>query len=325
MKRPAQRSLMNTRNIGAQPLRTPGNLLLGKSIFIFAATLALSPLASAQQSSEQPTADQPVEEQRSSGDATERGAPRKDYYRAEFVILERKVEPDEINERMASRIPEPPNPDITDILRATDGNGTVETTLDLVPRSELHLNSAANRLENSGKYRVLLATGWYQSFPPDFEGEPLRVAIGDWLSDAGHREVDGHITIDRQRYLHVGVHLNHWRPLPTEDKPVGLIGGGLYTDRSPDTDGSKEADGNEGESAGAENAEAAGNDSESAQAVDVAESVDQPGQALISGVNWPRAELLTWIRETRRMRSEEVHFLDSPTIGVLVFFRKIEE
>ena len=35
-------------------------------------------------------------------------------------------------------------------------------------------------------------------------------------------------------------------------------------------------------------------------------------------------ELLTWIRENRRMRSEEIHFLDSPTIGVLVFFKKIE-
>lgn len=34
-------------------------------------------------------------------------------------------------------------------------------------------------------------------------------------------------------------------------------------------------------------------------------------------------ELLTWIRETRRMRSEEIHYLDSPTIGVLIFFRKI--
>lgn len=316
---------MNTRNIGAKPLRTPGKLLLGKSIFIFVATLALSSLASAQQSSEQATADQTVEEQRSGGDTAERDAPRKDYYRAEFVILERKVEPDNINERMASRIPEPPNPDITEILRATDGNGTVETTLDLVPRSELHLNSAANRLENSGKYRILLATGWYQSFPPDFEGEPLRIAIGDWLADAGHREVNGHITIDRQRYLHVGVHLNHWQPLPPEDKPVGLIGSELSADRSPDTDGSEEADGSEEGSAGAEDTEAEGNDAGSTQAVDIAESLEQSGQALISGVNWPRAELLTWIRETRRMRSEEVHFLDSPTIGVLVFFKKIEE
>ncbi len=48
------------------------------------------------------------------------------------------------------------------------------------------------------------------------------------------------------------------------------------------------------------------------------------GRSRPPGANWPRTELLTWIRETRRMRSEEVHFLDSPTIGVLVFFKKIE-
>ncbi|MCL7944968.1 CsiV family protein [Marinobacter sp. ATCH36] len=282
---------MNNRNIGAKPLRTPGNLLSGRSIFIFAVALALSPLASAQQSSE------PA----SSGTA-EAAEPRKDYYRAEFVILERKTDPDDINERMASRIPEPPDPELTEMLRAVDVNGTVETTLDLVPRSELHLNSAANRLENSGRYRVLMAAGWYQSFPPDFEGEPLQVAIGDWLEDAGHRDVEGRITIDRQRYLHVDVHLNHWQPMPRSEEMSDVRGD------TPEEDQRAEAS----------------EDSDDAVEGDVSETADQPEQA-ITGVNWPKAELLTWIRETRRMRSEEVHFLDSPTIGVLVFFKKIEE
>lgn len=286
MMRPAQRPEMNNRNIGAKPLRTPGNLLLGKSTFVFAVVLALSPLVSAQQPSGQSAS----------------AEAREDYYRAEFVILERKVEPDAINERMAGRIPEPPNPDVTEILRAVDGDGTVETTRDLVPRSELHLNSAANRLENSGRFRILLAAGWYQSFPPDFEGEPLRVAIGDWLADAGHRDVEGHITIDRQRYLHVDVHLNHWQPMPRMEEAVDVMVSTPAEDRSSDT----------GEN----------NDEGS---VSVSETAVQPEQAAISGINWPRAELLTWIRETRRMRSEEVHFLDSPTIGVLVFFKKIEE
>jgi hypothetical protein len=35
-------------------------------------------------------------------------------------------------------------------------------------------------------------------------------------------------------------------------------------------------------------------------------------------------ELITWIRETRRMRSKEVHFVDSPTIGVLIYFRPLD-
>lgn len=276
---------MNNSNIGAKHLRTPANLLFGKSAVIFAVALALSSVVSAQQSSQQAA-------------ATE---PRKDYYRAEFVILERTVDPENINERMASRIPEPPDPEITEILRTVDGDGTVETTRDLVPRSELHLNTAASRLENSGKYRVLLATGWYQSFPPDFEGEPLRVAIGDWLANAGHREVGGQITIDRQRYLHVDVQLNHWQPKPRTEDTVDLRGDSLE-----------------------ENQPSANGENREADAGNASETTVQPEQAVRSGTEWPKAELLTWIRETRRMRSEEVHFLDSPTIGVLVFFKKID-
>lgn len=292
--------------------------------FFFATALALTPLVAAQQSSEQPAATDPTPEtsQQQSADGREAApdAPREDYYRAEFVILERVIDADAINERMASRMPAPPDPEITEILRAVDENGTAETTLDLVRAGDLHLRSAAERLENSGKYRVLLATGWYQSFPPDFEGEPLRVAIGDWLDGAGHRDVEGNITIDRQRYLHVDVKLNHWQPMPSQEPPVDDINASEQEAGQPSTEAGAAAD------------EASDENTRAEQATDTAgttlgalESSDQPGQALIAGVNWPRAELLTWIRENRRMRSEEVHFLDSPTIGVLVFFKKIEE
>lgn len=301
-----QRPLMINRNIGAKPLRTPGNLLRGTPVFILAALLAFSPWATAQESAEAPPAGAP-EEQNSGSESPQSEPPREDYYRAEFVILERKVNSDDVNEKMASRIPEPPNPDISEILRAVDRNGTAETTRKLVSRDQLHLSAAANRLENSGRFRILLATGWYQSFPPNFEGEPLRVAIGDWLPDAGQREVEGHITIDRQRYLHVGVHLNHWEPLPEEEimqapRPV-----------DPQGDATVSAD----------------EDAEQTQdsLANIAEGGDiqGTGQPELAEETWPRAQLVTWIRETRRMRSEEVHFLDSPTIGVLVFFKKIEQ
>ena len=287
-------------------MRTPGNLLRGKPVFILATLLAFSPWVTAQEAAEAPTASAP-DEQSSGGGSPQSEPPREDYYRAEFVILERKVDPDDINEKMASRIPEPPDPDVSEILRAVDRNGTAETTRELVARDQLHLSSAANRLENSGRFRILLATGWYQSFPPNFEGEPLRVAIGDWLPDAGQREVEGHITIDRQRYLHVGVHLNHWEPLPEEEimqapRPV-----------DPQGDATVSAD----------------EDAEQTQdsLANIAEGGDiqGTGQPELAEETWPRAQLVTWIRETRRMRSEEVHFLDSPTIGVLVFFKKIEQ
>ena len=174
-----------------------------------------------------------------------------DFYRAEVVIVERLADPSAIEEQMAGMPVEPPLSGIRS-LWVEDANGNRASDVRLAARNELYLNQAAARLENSGNYRVLATAGWYQTFPPNYNGSPMRVAVGKWLGGAGERAVEGHIEIDRQRYLHVKVHLNHWQ---------------------------------EGEE---------------------------------------QQELITWIRETRRMRSQEIHFIDSPTIGVLVFFRKIE-
>ncbi|MDO6440760.1 CsiV family protein [Marinobacter sp. 2_MG-2023] len=204
-----------------------------------------------------------------------------DYYRAEFVILERIIDPDAVNERMVNQKVAAPTDTNKDLYSVT-GDGNVISSLKLQPRSQLHLGSAANRLEASGRYRVLMSAGWYEAFPPNYKGQPLRVEIGDWLAQAGQREIEGHITIDRQRYLHVAVHLNHWQEASVAASPI--------------------AQGNPDQAS----------DSSTAANAELAIKPDIP------------LDLLTWIRETRRMRSEEIHFLDSPTIGVLVFFRKIE-
>lgn len=58
----------------------------------------------------------------------------------------------------------------------------------------------------------------------------------------------------------------------------------------------------------------------STNAVPVQENNDMESATPVAGGK----ELVTWIRENRRMRSQELHFLDSPTIGILVFFRKLD-
>lgn len=211
-----------------------------------------------------------------------------DLYRAEFVILERIVDSSAVNERMVNRKVEPP---VTTgkTLYSVAQSGSVNSALKLVNRNQLHLGNAANRLENSGNYRVLMSAGWYEAFPPNYKGEPLRIELGDWLAQAGQREIEGNITIDRQRYLHVAVHLNHWQESKVAAAPI----------------------------------------TEGDAAITNSDSVEAPSTPSTTGAELnlqPEVplELLTWIRETRRMRSEEIHFLDSPTIGVLVFFRKIE-
>lgn len=284
-------------------MQTPGKPTPNTLAMIIAvATMAYANLSLAQDAVQNQA---PAE---GSGLSPAQEALAQDFYRAEFVILERRVDPSDIDEKMTGRLPEPPDLGADDILRHTDQNGEALTTMDLVSWNELHLTSAAKRLENSGRYRVLLAEGWYQAFPPDFEGKPLWVTIGDWLPEAGHTDVQGMITIDRQRYLHVDVQLNHWMPESATDNLIGLdLNAETPTRPHPPQ-------------VAIEPAIYGPEPSGQASAV-VSRETDEPLEA---GLNWPRAELVTWIQETRRMRSEEVHFLDSPTIGVLIFFKKIE-
>ena len=215
-----------------------------------------------------------------------------DFYRAEVVIVERLVAPSALEEQMAGMPVEPPLSGIRS-LWVEDANSNRVSDVRLAARNELYLNQAAARLENSGNYRVLATAGWYQTFPPNYNGRPMRVAVGKWLGGAGERAVEGHIEIDRQRYLHVKVHLNHWQE-GERPEPVMVV---------PEAEAQADEAGSNEYSAGDQ----------------VAELATRPVAAEPAPL-----ELITWIRETRRMRSEEIHFIDSPTVGVLVFFRKIE-
>lgn len=226
-------------------------------------------------------------------------------YRAEIVLLERKIDSGSIEEQMASRQPQVGDAEMQ--LWVVGQDGQRQSDLKLVPRNELSLNNAAQRLEQSGRYRVLASAGWYESFPPDYKGEPLRIEVGDWLEEAGHRAIEGTIRIERLRFLHVSAELNHWQPASSDfeqREPYPANSENAVDGSAPDTTGL----GSIPRTGGAMDGSAM---EEGALAANV-----MPQQT--------RKELVTWIRETRRMRSEEIHFMDSPTLGVLIFFKKIE-
>ena len=221
-----------------------------------------------------------------------------DTYRAEIVILERLADPI-LNEQMGSK-----RPDIQQgekRLWVVDESGNRNS--DIRTTNNLTLNTAASRLENSGKYRVLMKTGWIQEFPPNYNGDPMRVEVGQFLKRAGHRAVEGTIEINRRRYLLVNVQLNHWQE---------TVGNSTTTANSEP--GSRE------ETPDGENSEQGDSAAADTQTQGVGTSpASTPDMGEASG-----KELVTWIREIRRMRSKEIHFLDSPTIGVLVYFRPID-
>lgn len=223
-------------------------------------------------------------------------------YRAELVLFERLDPSSAIAEEMQTRHPES-NPEVQKQLWVVGPNGQGSSDLSLIPRRELYLNSAAARLENSGRYRVLMAAGWVQSFPPDYQGEPMRVALGDVLENSGEREVQGYIDIDRIRYLHVTAHLNHWEAASDEPQQENSL--------------APQASGPEADSSGTDTANNPYMSSRS--------EGGEFGTPTPESTTTPNKQLLTWLHETRRMRSEEIHYLDSPSLGLLVYFKPIAD
>lgn len=237
-------------------------------------------------------------------------------YRAEIVLLERKIDSGSVEEQMASRHPEVGDAEVQ--LWVVGQDGQRRSDLNLVPRSELSLNNAAQRLEQSGRYRVLASAGWYESFPPDYKGEAMRIEVGDWLEEAGHREIEGTIQIERLRFLHVSAELNHWQPATNEQEQLQR---GQVANNEQPVEGS-ETDGSAQDTTGLGSIPRVGGAMEG----DTVEGSNMEAGALAANImpQQTSKELVTWIRENRRMRSEEVHFMDSPTLGVLIFFKKIE-
>ena len=210
-------------------------------------------------------------------------------YQAEIVVLERIIDPGQVEERMAGRIPAPA-PALEEKLWVVREDGTRETTLDLVPPEKMHLGEPARRLERSGKYRVLVTAAWREEFPPDYKGAPMAVAAGKWLTDAHQREIQGYISIERLRFLHVTAALNHWQPAPVPPVTPEPI--------PPWAPG---------------------------QVVPFNQGILGKDPLLLPRARVQPLELVTWLQETRRMRSGEIHFMDSPTVGVLVYFKRIED
>lgn len=170
---------------------------------------------------------------------------------------------------------------------------------DLLNADGLHLTAARDRLRRSGRYNIEFLVAWNQAFPPGHKTPPLLVQLGETKS--GYSDIEGFIQIERQRYLHVNAQLydldlDSFRPVH------GVLG---------ETTATVQQD-----------------DGEKAQTLPLQPSAENVNIEDDMGVKNAETELqpevVSWLRETRRMRSGEVHFLDSPTMGLLVYFEPLK-
>ena len=156
-----------------------------------------------------------------------------------------------------------------------------------LPQGALRLGRIARAVRNDGGYRLLALTGWHNELPPGYRSVPLVV---DLMAGAdGKHRIRGSLSLERRRYLHVDANLARMKAVEPEFRvaPIPLP------------------------------------------------RLTYPGVGVVQRTI-PSNDFLypetptkwvteTWLRELRRMRSEEIHYLDAPTFGMIVYFHPLRK
>ncbi|GGK69016.1 CsiV family protein [Amphritea balenae] len=165
-----------------------------------------------------------------------------------------------------------------------------------LPKSSLQMGGKQASLRRSPDYRVLFHEAWVQPIGEIKDQNRVRITGGDIL-DNGLYELDGYISIDKARYLHFRTNLFHSRQLSATE--TRLL---LQATTKPDSQNLTEGD----------NLTAASSDNEA-----MTDDESANGNRYLTQTAIPDF-LTTNLTSGRRMRSNELHYLDHPLFGVLV-------
>lgn len=148
-----------------------------------------------------------------------------------------------------------------------------------LPDSALHLNGVAHSIELSSLYRLLLHVGWLQPIPKDGTSWPVLVQGGERVGP--DYEIDGTLTVSRERYLHVETNLwfSQFKKKYDAAPPLPAVVTNLD----------------------------AATRNKYPELVDAAEK----------GVNYVKVQSYI-MRMSHRMRDDTLHYLDNPFFGVLI-------
>ncbi|MEE4380841.1 MAG: CsiV family protein [Pseudomonadales bacterium] len=148
-----------------------------------------------------------------------------------------------------------------------------------VPEGERFLGTEARRIARSAGREVLAHLAWRQPFEAEAPAFPVLVLDGDGA--AGTPELVGTVGVALRRYLHAELDLYRAEPLPVDAAPEAPVPAPVDPTEPLFLYGAA--------GAGIE-----------------AEAAPPPGTGWVH------------VRQTRRMRSGELHYLDHPRLGVLL-------
>ncbi|UTW04845.1 hypothetical protein KDX31_07560 [Amphritea atlantica] len=170
-----------------------------------------------------------------------------------------------------------------------------------LPKSALSLSNKQASLRRSSLYRVLFHEAWIQPIG-ETKGEHVVRLNGGEILDNGLYELDGYISIDKARYLHFRSDLFHSRRLSPEEslmllKPSPGPTLTTNTETSPETI--------------------------TGMPVTQLQDSSTNGNRYLTQTRIP--DFITVEMESaRRMRRNELHYLDHPLFGMLVMISPAE-
>ncbi len=199
-----------------------------------------------------------------------------------------------------------------------DAEAPAFAPFELLDESGRELTPNAAALQRSGRYKILFHEAWIQ---PVGDSASARAIVLDRSGDTGDwPELQGSIRLYLSRYLHLQTNLwlntagdylpgNWWMPAPPLAPPSVLVDNQpLYVARA-ELEPPRPAPATR---------------SDAFQPVTT--PTGMPGNMAMPALEspWPYRHAVL-VREKRRMRSKEVHYLDHPLLGVVIKFTPAED
>lgn len=200
-----------------------------------------------------------------------------------------------------------------------------------LPPSALDLGAAADRLDRSNDYRVLLHVGWNQPGFSENEAPAVHLSTLGALARAGERsastggeEVEGAVRFWRRRFLHMDIDLSFgdieaWWERKERERREGATPAAARADGESAVPGRTMAGARTGTPAlPAEGS--AGSAGGSAAEGDEPETEARRG-GRVAGAGEPLR--VTRLTRNLRLRSGKLHYIDHPLFGVLLVVRRL--
>lgn len=163
--------------------------------------------------------------------------------------------------------------------------------LPLLDSRYIELGDAAQKIRTAGRHRLLSHQAWLQKFASPNKALPIAIQAG--RSIHGYDEISGTITLSKNRYLHLESNL--WRSVFTNDKDeaadVRLPKISAELNYQSDDENTEEYD-------------------------DFQQLLEQE-----TDEQQPWVKIVSSMKQKRRIRSQEIHFLDHPLFGIIIQIR----